>query len=367
MIKLLFAGDFVPPENVENLFTDELQSVLKDKDFSIVNLETPLTNGNQKIEKTGNSFKRTPSVIKHIKDGLFDAVALSNNHIRDYGDEGVLDTIETCKRNNILTVGAGKDLSEAAKAMRLSLKGKKICILNYSEREFNIAGESIAGANPFDLIDAFYQIREEKEQSDFVMVIYHGGLENHSLPTPGLRKRLRFLVNVGADAIICHHTHVASSYEIYSGRPICYGLGNFCFDYKKLLNVELHQSLLARIIIDSDKVELQLSCVNYNRAEKKIELLKDKAQNIMLDKLKINNEVLQNDIDYMSYWNKVGEKLFPRYYIPMVYGRGVVAKLLRKLKYPFYNKKRLLSMNNLFSCDTHTEMISNTFSNRLNN
>lgn len=367
MIKLLFAGDFIPPETSQNLYSEELKKVLQDKDFSIVNLETPLTNSISKIEKTGKNFKRSPAVIKHIKDGYFDAVTLSNNHIRDYGDEGVADTIKACEDNNIKIVGAGKNAREAAKPLRLNIKGKKISILNYSEREFNIASENRAGANPFDLIDAFYQIKEEKTQSDFVFVVYHGGVENYALPSPGLRKKCRFMINNGADGVICHHTHVASSYENLNGKPIYYGLGNFCFDYEKLTNIELHQSLVAEIIINNDQIELQLICVNYNRIEKKIELLKNNEKSFLLDKLTINNGILNNDIDFTSYWMVIAEKMFPKYYIPIIFGRGVFAKILKKIKYPYYSKKRLMAINNLYTCDSHIEMIANSFSNRLNN
>ncbi|MFW5804750.1 MAG: CapA family protein, partial [bacterium] len=140
-ITLLFADNFSTQENTDNIYSDELKEVLRDKDYSIVNLETPLTNGNQPIEKLGNNFKRNPQTIKHIKDGFFDAVTLSNNHIRDYDDEGVLDTLKTCNDQNIQTVGAGKNINDAAKPLRLNIKGKKISILNYSEKEFNIASE----------------------------------------------------------------------------------------------------------------------------------------------------------------------------------------------------------------------------------
>ncbi len=97
-INLLFAGDFIPPESSENIYSANLAKILENKDFSIVNLETPLTESRDKILKTGNNFQRSPDCISHIKDGHFDAVCLSNNHIRDYGTQGVMDTLEVCKK-----------------------------------------------------------------------------------------------------------------------------------------------------------------------------------------------------------------------------------------------------------------------------
>jgi len=93
MIKLIFAGDFIPSESRDSIYSPNLKKFLKDKDFSIVNLETPLTLSNTPILKTGNNFKCAPETIRHILHGCFDAVTLSNNHIRDYGDKGVLDLL----------------------------------------------------------------------------------------------------------------------------------------------------------------------------------------------------------------------------------------------------------------------------------
>jgi len=84
-VRIIFAGDFIPPENADNLFSKELLTVLKDKDFSIVNLETSLTEGSNVIEKKEKHFKIDPKSNKHIKNGFFDAVALANNHICDFG------------------------------------------------------------------------------------------------------------------------------------------------------------------------------------------------------------------------------------------------------------------------------------------
>lgn len=80
-INLLFAGDFIPPETKNNIYSDGLREILKDKDISIVNLETPLTLSNSPIDKLGNNFKRHPEAIKHIIDGYIDAVICTINFV----------------------------------------------------------------------------------------------------------------------------------------------------------------------------------------------------------------------------------------------------------------------------------------------
>src|SRR5690606_9777787 len=84
----------------------------------------------------------------------------------------------------------------------------------------------------FDFIDNLKAIRDLKKTVDKVILIYHGGREHYQLPTPEQRRRLRFFIENGVDAIVAHHTHCVSGYEYFAGKPIVYSLGNFIFDYK---------------------------------------------------------------------------------------------------------------------------------------
>lgn len=368
MIKLLFAGDFIPPETSQNLYSQELKKILQDKDFSIVNLETPLTRSTKKIKKTGNNFKRHPESVKHIKDGYWDAVALSNNHIRDYGDKGVLDTMETCKQNNVLTVGAGENLEVAAKPLRLNIKDKKISILNYSEREFNIAGENFAGANPFDLIDAFHQVREEKKWNDFVFVIYHGGLEYHHVPLPGIKKNLEFIIDSGADAVVCHHSHYIGGYSIYKNRPIFYSMGNFYLKYKsrKLLRKDnLHKGLLLKLLIDSDNgMTFELMGISKAHDQSKIYLISFNSKYIEIDSpLEHFNEIINSRKSLEQYWKMHYKNYRLKYYSSIKFSNYIISKFFKKFGTTFsINPYYLRKVSNSIRCDSHREMIVRAFS-----
>ncbi len=85
---------------------------------------------------------------------------LANNHIRDYGDAGVMETIMHCHAHGIETVGAGKNLHAAGKISFVSVKNTTLAFINYCEEEFSIAGKVHAGANPIDSIQAYYDIKE---------------------------------------------------------------------------------------------------------------------------------------------------------------------------------------------------------------
>src|SRR5690606_27896818 len=105
------------------------------------------------------------------------------------------------------------------------------------ESEFSISTESNAGANAYNPILDYKAINEARPNCDFIIVIYHGGHEGYNLPSPRMKQLCHFYVDLGVDAVICHHAHVYSGYEVYQGAPIFYGLGNFCFDKKNRYNI----------------------------------------------------------------------------------------------------------------------------------
>lgn len=60
--------------------------------------------------------------------------------------------------------------------------------------------------------------------------MFHGGVEHYNLPSPEIKQLHRFFIEAGADAVVNHHQHCFSGYEVYKSRPIFYGIGNFLFD-----------------------------------------------------------------------------------------------------------------------------------------
>ncbi len=238
-MNVLIAGDFCPQARVRQLCEEgkyaevlgDARKIIEKADFSIVNLECPVTSGNEhSIHKKGPSLQCSEKGVEAIKWGGFDCCTLANNHFLDYGVEGVINTLETCKKHGLVTVGGGMNLEEASQMLCQKIEGKTLAVINCCENEFSIASETEAGANPLNPVRQYYAIREARTKADHVLVIVHGGHEHWQLPSMRMRETYRFFIDAGADAVVNHHQHCFSGYETYKEKPIFYGLGNFCFD-----------------------------------------------------------------------------------------------------------------------------------------
>lgn len=238
-MKLLIAGDFVPRnrlaplvanENFEAIFGD-IRKLVMSVDYSVVNFESPVVeDGDTPIDKCGPNLRCTAQAVDAIKYAGFKCVTLANNHVRDFGDNGVARTIDLMEKNKIDHVGAGENIEVAASVLYHKEEDKTLAIINCCESEFSIATPNHYGANPLNPVRQYYAIQDARRKADYVLVIVHGGPEHHQLPSPRMQDTYRFFVDAGADIVVNHHQHCYSGYEIYNGKPIVYGTGNFCMD-----------------------------------------------------------------------------------------------------------------------------------------
>ena len=360
MIDILFAGDFNPPSDGELSYSEDLLSALKAKDFSIVNLETTLTRSNQSISKIGKTFKKDPRLIGTIKNGYFDAVSLANNHIRDYGDDGVNETQQTCWKEGIYTLGAGMNAKAARKPLVVNLKGVKIGFLNYCEDEFNGSWTNRAGGNVFDVTECYHDIRTLKPTVDHLFVIYHGGIEHHPVPAINVRKYVRFMIDCGADGVIVHHSHCYSGYELYKKKPIAWGLGNFISETKvKNQKREWFIGILAKITIADSKYSLSVIPIQQNFQFNHVSLLGEEESVQILRKVTDIVEIINNDEAFFAYWDKQFKQRKAKIIGFLNYRHFLYYTLLRKVglinsSLPDWKRKRLL---NLIRCDSHREAL----------
>ena len=238
-MKILVAGDYCPINRVAEKINEgdfqmvlgDIRNVIKEVDYSVVNLECPVSESkNNAIDKCGPNLSCTRKGVEALKWAGFNCVTLANNHFLDYGESGVEETLTACREIGLSVVGGGKNLKEASGVLYINIGGKYIALINCCEYEFSIATETSSGSNPLNIVRQYYAIQEAKKKAAYVIVIVHGGVELFWLPSQRMIETYRFFIDAGADTVINHHQHCYSGFETYKGKPIFYGLGNFCFD-----------------------------------------------------------------------------------------------------------------------------------------
>jgi poly-gamma-glutamate synthesis protein (capsule biosynthesis protein) len=214
--------------DARSLFNDLLPE-LATADLTIANLECPLIRTPSPIFKTGPVFGEDGDCINGVREAGIDVLSLANNHILDHGAAGVENTLRACAEAGISTVGAGNNVETAGKFWIGRVGEFRVGVAAMAEHEFSIAGRDRCGANPLDLIRFTRELAGHEEDLDYLVVLLHGSQE-FFVPTPRIQEICRFLIELGANAVIVQHSHVMGGWETYLGGHIVYGQGAWIMD-----------------------------------------------------------------------------------------------------------------------------------------
>ena len=365
-MKVLIAGDYVPRDRVAcQLNSDQFDSVwdgvrdiIQKADYSLVNLECPVSNKKNliPIRKVGPNLICSSKGIDALLRVGFNCVSLANNHIRDFGGEGVEETLKMLKEKNIEYVGAGMVLSEASQILYKEINGKKLAIINCCEHEFSIATNTSAGSNPLNPIQQYYAIKKAKKEADYILVIIHGGHEHFQLPSPRMVETYRFFIDAGADVVVNHHQHCYSGYEIYNRKPIFYGLGNFCFDNPVKQEGIWTEGYMVSIDFLSEIPSFEIHPYKQCAKEPCIKLLaKDafKEQLIKINEIISNQKTLLTEINKYydsceSQYSNIFEPIQNRFYLAAK-KRGWLPSLIS-------NTRKIIAANYII-CEAHRDKL----------
>lgn len=237
-LEILLGADVVPTASnlgefqseSPNLLFNGLDAVWNRADARIFNLESPLADNLAAERKCGPSLCAPTACAAGLSALNPTCVCLGNNHILDFGGEGLLSTRAALRERHIATFGAGMDLDEADQPYFFVRNGVRVGVYAVCEHEFSIATERTAGANPLDLVNLGDRVREIKSSCDRLIVLYHGGREGYPYPSPDVQKACRKIAECGASLVVCQHSHCIGSSERWDNTTIVYGQGNFLFD-----------------------------------------------------------------------------------------------------------------------------------------
>jgi poly-gamma-glutamate synthesis protein (capsule biosynthesis protein) len=368
MLNILLVGDFAPCRGFEKVVLKRGKEVLgdalpfiKNADLSFINLECPLTFTDRAINKEGPALKADPACVSAIKD--FSVVGLANNHILDFGRQGIEDTLNACSKHNIPTVGAGLSLNEAQNVFVKDCNGTRVAIIAIAEHEFNQSERGGAGSAPIDLIDNHQQIEKAKSIADIVILTLHGGNEYFPYPRPSHRKMMQHFIDLGVDAVICHHPHVPGGYEIYNGKPIVYSLGNFVFDTAKPPE-DWNFGYMAHLSFDRETRKLNsIELIPYEQSVELqgVKLLEGQEKDNLLSKVESYRKKLNSETEWLDEWqafvNRKTDSYILKIFFPFTMrGLGFLARNTPIAKL-FFNKKNSLSKLNALRCQSHRELL----------
>jgi poly-gamma-glutamate capsule biosynthesis protein CapA/YwtB (metallophosphatase superfamily) len=210
-------------------------------DLVVVNLECPFTARGAAIPKNFN-FRARPATVQVLVEAGVRAVSLANNHLMDFGPDGVVDTLATLDAAGIAHFGAGRSLAEARRPAILQVKGVRLAFLGYlvlgpkhPEPPVVWATETTAGVagHPSDWTVVERMVREDvtaaRKEADLVIPFFHWGREGSRGPDEYQLKLAQAAVESGAAAVLGSHPHVLHGMELQGRVPIFYSLANFVF------------------------------------------------------------------------------------------------------------------------------------------
>jgi poly-gamma-glutamate synthesis protein (capsule biosynthesis protein) len=208
-----------------------VRDLIESADIAIANFENPAPNVFS-YHTGGTTFSADPKLIKGLADAGIDWVGLANNHIRDAGGDGVIQTIANLKKYGIVSGGAGKDLAAARKPAILEAGGIKVAFLAYDTiTPGSRASTTRAGSAQMSLAAMRTDVKVARKRGAEVVIVFpHWGTEYDPTPFANQRKLAQAAIDAGADLVIGNHAHWAGAVEVYKGKPIWYALGNFVFD-----------------------------------------------------------------------------------------------------------------------------------------
>ncbi|MBU1046589.1 CapA family protein [Patescibacteria group bacterium] len=247
-IKILALGDLMLGRYIEtlifrneNMFVNLPKEMFENKDYILVNLENPITLSEKSIEKSIN-LKMHPKNIKILKEKNINLISLANNHLEDFLQQGISDTIKYLEEAKIKYFGIYQEP----------------LILEKDDLKIAFFGINALWGN----IDPYYNlIQETATKVDYVIVSIHWGEEYFSQPSKTQIKIGQKLIDSGASIVLGHHPHTTQPIEKYKNGIIFYSLGNFVFDQ---IDPITFKELGVNINIDKEEIKFELLPMTVN-------------------------------------------------------------------------------------------------------
>lgn len=305
---LVIAGDWAPIRAFEPLIETDPEGIyhdllgeMRDADFTIVNLEAPLSEAGSPVTKSGAVFKGRPCHAKGLTAAGVNGVTLSNNHVFDFGLDAFQETVDTLGAEGIAHTGAGRDQKEAERPLTATVNGVSLALVNFSEGEDYTTAGTGPGVTGWDIPGVQARIAGLKKTVDVVIAVAHCGLEYIPFAPPYVMEAFEAAARAGADAVIGHHPHVPQGITFRGSTPICCSLGNFIF-YQPTGLYWRKLGYMVRLGIDRDGLT-GLTLVPYAIHDRGVNRLKGSGLTDFLARFREISTPLDTGKDIAHAWN----------------------------------------------------------------
>lgn len=289
---------------IRGCFSAALWEEMQSADILMINNEFTFSRRGTPLSGKAYTFRANPERVSAIAEIGTDVLSLANNHVYDYGEEALLDTLETIEQAGIPYMGAGRNLQEAMKPVYFLANGRKIAIVsatqierstNYTKEATDDAAGVLKTLNP----DKFLSVIEKaKLSSDYVIVFVHWGTENTNYYGSDQVDLGQKFIEAGADVIIGGHTHCLQGFDFYDGKPIIYSLGNYWFNDRSI------DTGLSQVVIHTDSNEIdfrflpckQQGCVTSLAEEGEKQRILDFMQNISASGVSVGEDGIVTEV-----------------------------------------------------------------------
>jgi poly-gamma-glutamate synthesis protein (capsule biosynthesis protein) len=219
---------------IDSVVEPALKEKLVNADILEINEEFPFgTKGTPESDKQ-YTFRVDPKYVPVFTDMGVDVVGLANNHILDYGQDCMQQTLAELAAVSIPETGVAENLDSAKQPVVIEKNGKKYAFIAASrvlpKGSWDLRNRNWTVFGAYDTTAVIDAIQSAKSQYDYVFVMIHWGTEKTTTLTNYQQKMGHSFIDAGADAVIGSHPHVLQGIEYYNGKPIFYSLGNFIFN-----------------------------------------------------------------------------------------------------------------------------------------
>lgn len=316
-INILAVGDINLKNKFGNSAFGNVQNILKKADISFANLETVITQSDFPISNKAVVIKTSKDIAKiNLNKELFDVVNIGNNHIFDFYERGLIDTLNYLEENNIEYIGIANSEKKSFATSDFHINGISVIFVGAATMEHkNYANYYVPTVNN-ELLEF---IRTSAKKYDYVIVSMHWGTELTISVSKEQEQLGKELINAGASVILGHHPHVVQGFEKYKNGLIFYSLGNFNFDINGI-NENSKISMILELVLSNKGIDYKF-----------IPIILDKDGTPDFDKYNKVEEI----INISSYFIKNASKWFYYFDAYDVHLRGNILAWKKRIFRPF--------------------------------